>query len=72
MREFFRKLWRRLWNRRPPAEEGRIVTLGGHASMRHKVSMSEVKKGVSEELRRARLKKRQKMVTELAKRMMNG
>lgn len=55
MREFFRKLWRRLFNRRPPAEEAHIVSLAGNAT-----------------LQRDRFKKRQRMVTELAKRVMNG
>jgi hypothetical protein len=55
VKEFFKKLWRKIFRRWIPVEEPHIVSLAGNAT-----------------LQRDRFKKRQRMVTELAKRVLNG
>lgn len=63
MIEFFKRLWRKIF----PKEESRIVSLGG--SMKLGVRIREEKKpDLADTVRRSRLKKRQRMCTEMGKR----
>ena len=64
MIKFFKRLWRKLF---PRKGESRVVSLGGSMKLGHRVS-DEPKPDLADTVRRSRLKKRQRMCTEMGKR----
>jgi hypothetical protein len=60
---FLKRLWRKIF-----PKKGRVVSFGGEAKVKHEVSSIGLEKETSVNIRRKRLKKRQGLWREMAKR----